>query len=148
MGLRSEVARARRPAKQIRAAALAEGASETFREVRRRPFLLRVPADPFAYECNARFASDAAHDLRDRVRNSVWRVSVRGLPEIRKVCAPIYGRFSSEDNPAEQERHGGGHAKRTRLEGRIERRLLPFFATRHVSASLRFHERLHFRMTQ
>jgi hypothetical protein len=74
--------------------ALVDGTSEAFREVRRRPCLLRVPANPIGHEHDARFASDAAHELRDRVRNSVGRMSVRGLPEIRKVCAPIHGRLS------------------------------------------------------
>jgi len=35
--------------------ALADGTIEAFREVRRCPLLLRVPANPIGYECDARF---------------------------------------------------------------------------------------------
>jgi hypothetical protein len=48
-----------------------------------------------------------------------------------------------QGDPAQQERHGGGHAESAGLEGRVERRPLPFLPTSDFSASFRLQQRKH-----
>jgi hypothetical protein len=66
---------------------------------------------------------------------------VRRRPHLRKVRRAVDPRLGGEDDAAEQERHGGAHAERARLERRVQRRLPPLGPPGHLPGSLGLEQR-------